>query len=353
MTTLPDRYTALGAEMKGGMSSVLMCSDNILERKVAIKFIHSTTHRRRMLDELAALLKLRSKHVVQVYDILGIEKDDIGIVQEFIDGEDLFESHVVPTEPAAYYKQLWQIASGISDIHELGVIHRDIKPNNMKMDPEGVIKIFDFGLARDDGPGASTVGFVGTQGFAAPELYTGAVRFTTAIDTYAFGAMALFLATGSLPAELMEAPPRHLSAGYFSALPLVLASEVADALNACLATAPEDRPSMPQIRDLLSRHILFNRHQALVVFQGKASYLNAASPTVSLNLPPIGQIRIRYNGLDFVVESFTGEVSINNAAIQVGEVLPGACVVALGAGHRRANERKFITFDISHPEIVL
>ena len=92
--------------MAGGMGAVQICMDSILERKVAIKFIHGSTHRRRILDELAALLKMRSKHVVQVYDVLRIGGDDLGIVQELIDGEDLFESHSMPVDEARYLKQL-------------------------------------------------------------------------------------------------------------------------------------------------------------------------------------------------------------------------------------------------------
>lgn len=68
MALLPTRYVPEGAPMAGGMGAVQICMDSILERKVAIKFIHGSTHRRRILDELAALLKMRSKHVVQVYD---------------------------------------------------------------------------------------------------------------------------------------------------------------------------------------------------------------------------------------------------------------------------------------------
>ena len=124
-----------------------------------------------MDDELAALLKMRSKHVVQIYDLCKFPDKCIGIIQEFIDGKDLLESFAPPTSIDSYYRQLWQIASGISDIHAVGVIHRDIKPNNMKVDPEGVIKIFDFGLARDAGPAAATVGFVGTPGLEmAPQI---------------------------------------------------------------------------------------------------------------------------------------------------------------------------------------
>lgn len=354
MHLLPERYKSVGTTLSGGMGSVTICDDEVLERRVAIKFIYSTTHRKRIHDELAALLKMRSKHVVQVYDILGFYDGELGIVQEFIDGLDLFESYKVPASIAEYYKQLWQIASGISDIHALGVIHRDIKPNNMKTDPEGVIKIFDFGLARDDGLSASTVGFVGTHGFAAPELYAGTAKFTNAIDIYAFGATALFLATGSLPNELVKQfPPEPSPSGYFSSIGLSISSELIISLNACLAKNPKHRPSMCEVRNLLARQFLFDKHQALVVFKGEAFYLNATNRKVELSLPSVGSIVINYDGLDFRIVSVSGSVLINNHPVLVNDLLPGACVVALGGREMRANDRKFITFDLSHPEIVL
>ena len=353
MRVIPDRYISSDHAMSGGMGSVMVCQDKILERPVAIKFITSAAHKRRMDDEVAALLKLRSKHVVQVYDVLQAAPDEIGIVQEFIDGKDLFQSHQVPTVAVDYYKQIWQIASGIADIHELGVIHRDIKPNNMKTDPEGVIKIFDFGLARDDGHSAKTMCFVGTQGFAAPELYKRPFCFTRAVDTYAFGATALYLACGGLPNELLEQPPRNLLGSYFTRIPLTIAPEITYLLDACIAPDQNNRPPMGVVRDALARHILFNRHRALVVYQGKASILDTNNTYVSLSYGDIGKIAIRYDGLAFVVDSVSGEVLINNLAVVAGSILPGACVVALGGLHRRNNERRFITFDISHPEIVL
>lgn len=353
MRALPPRYVPTGHAMVGGMGNVIVCEDKILERQVAIKFISSAVHRRRMDDEVAALLRLRSKHVVQVYDVIRPSPDELGIVQEFINGKDLFESYAPPNSLAGYYKQLWQIASGLSDIHELGVIHRDIKPNNMKTDPEQVIKIFDFGLARDDGPSASTKGFVGTRGFAAPELYAQPFAFTNAVDTYAFGATALFLATGSLPHEMMAQPPSINPTGCFQTLPLGIASEIAALLNESIDDAPASRPPMRAIRDALARHILFNQHRALVVHQSRASALSAANRSVKLDFGTIGSIEINYDGLSFLVTNVSGEVHINNHPVIAGSSLPGACVVALGAAHRRANERRFITFDISHPEIVL
>lgn len=349
---IPDRYQVSGAALAGGMGSVHPCQDKVLDRKVAIKVIKDTANRRRMLDELKALLKMRSKHVVQVYDVLQLGGSDLGIVQEFIEGADLFDPTLAPTTVPDLYKQLWQIASGISDIHAVGVIHRDIKLNNMKIDHEGVVKIFDFGLARDDGPTASTVGFVGTRGFAAPELYDTNAKFTTAVDTYAFGASALFIATRTLPPHLMAQPPINNGVSHFTGTPFAIAPEIAQVLDRCLATNPMDRPAMSQVRDLLARHVLFDRHQALLVFQGQASNLNATSRSVNLSLANVGQIQIQYDGLDFRVRSVSGDVYVNNRRLAVGDALPGSCVVALGATEL-GNRRKYITFDLSHPEIVL
>ncbi|MDT4852470.1 Protein kinase domain protein [compost metagenome] len=250
-----------------------------------------------------------------------------------------------------YYKKLWQIASGISEIHSVGIIHRDIKPNNMKLDPEGIIKIYDFGLARS-GFDAATVGFIGTQGFAAPELFAANPTFTNAIDVYAFGATALFLATGTLPNELIYANGRPVSQSHFNVIPLSIETEVINTLNQCLFFSPDQRPTISAIRDILAKYISFDQHQALVVHRAAASYLNATNRTIALELHGIGRIVIEYNGSSFIATEVNKEVFINNKAIQPGEELPGSCVVALGVPQRKA-DREFITFDISHPEIVL
>jgi len=273
-------------------------------------------------------------------------------VQEFIEGRDLFDDGTAPASTEEFYKQMWQIAGGISDIHALSIIHRDIKPNNMKIDTEGVIKIFDFGLARDEGPSASTMGFVGTIGFAAPELYGDEVTFTAAVDTYAFGATALYLAIRSLPPNLLKKPPKPSGVSYFSAVPFSLAQEVTEILDSCLAYTPNDRPNMTEVRDVLARYLLFDRHRALIVFNGRSSYLDAENRFVKLDLPSMGQVQIHYNGLKFIAMNVTGDVWVNNRPIAVGDALPGSCVVALGAPDQKSR-RKYITFDLSHPEIVL
>ena len=351
-TLIADRYEVAGTVLAGGMASVLPCKDRVLDRWVAIKVMPGSADLRRIRDELRALLKMRSKHVVQVYDILRLNKDDLAIVQEFIDGNDLFDEAHMPKTQDQFLKLVWQIASGIADIHALGVIHRDIKPNNMKIDSEGVVKIFDFGLARDEGEGASTVGFVGTPGFAAPELYAAHAKFTAAVDTYAFGATAIFLGLRNLPDELKQRPPVFAGADYFASFPYKLADEVEDSLSSCLSPSPANRPLMRDVRNVLAKHLLYDRHKALVVFKGEATYLDASRRSVGLRLPSMGEVEIRYDGFCFQVHSVSGDVFLNNRQVVIGDVLPGACVIALGSPDKR-NKRKYITFDLSHPEIVL
>lgn len=354
--SLPKRYSHTGSAAKGGFGDVLFCEDQHLQRKVAIKFLQDpATDMRRLLDELRALLLMRSKHVVQVLDIVPSGSELIGIVEEFIDGEDLWNSKIPLSSPTQFLKTLWQIACGIADIHAFGIIHRDIKPNNMKFDPEGIVKIFDFGLARDEGPTAETKGFVGTPGFAAPELYSHSkVTFTNEVDVYAFGASAAFLANGNkLPPELLSIPAHPLPIGFYSAPNLGSPPALATLLEQCLAKNPTDRPAMSVVRDEIARHLLRDTHQALAVFKGKTLRLDATRRTARLDLPNVGQIEINYDGLRFNVAAAQGEVSINNSPAVAGMELPGSCVVALGNNHRRANDRAFITFDVSNPEVVL
>jgi serine/threonine protein kinase len=354
MLRLPERYRQKGEPEDGGMGTVIFCDDIHLDRVVAIKFIQDKRHHRRMLDEMRALLKMRSKHVVQVYDVVTPDAETLGIVQEFVAGNDLFNEAFPRKSKENYLKTIWQIAAGIADIHEVGVIHRDIKPNNMKLDREGIIKIFDFGLARDEGIGAVTRGFVGTPGFAAPELYRRAdARFTKAVDTYAFGATALYLALEKLPDVLHEMPP-DLSAGpFFGAVPFDLHPSLTEILDRCLSSDPDARPSMDAVKTEIARHLLVDKHQALFVFRGAPSYLNAMRRDVVLELPKIGKLGISYDGFAFRISEVSGEVEINNRMPNVGDQIPGSCVVSLGIAPRRASDRVFITFDISNPEIVL
>jgi eukaryotic-like serine/threonine-protein kinase len=351
---IPDRYVPTGETFSGGMGEVILCNDKYLDRTVAIKVISSITETARIQDEIKALQQIRSKHVVQIFDIFIDTQDSerkIGLVQEYLPGEDLTSLIENRLSRDEYLKILFQISSGISDIHGENLIHRDIKPNNMKFDQEGLIKIFDFGLTRSQEANAWTIGFRGTRGFAAPELYqNGSVFFSGAIDVYAFGMTAWFLDEPDLTTELKEMPPKPNARSFESLRDLPV--EIIDVLDKTLSKDPEQRPKITDVRDTISRYLLYEKHQALIV-AGEESYtLKDVNKSVDLNYPTIGSLEITYDGLDFVVNIASGEVFVNNIPINKGYKLPGSCVITLGAFERGA-ARKFITFDISHPEVVL
>lgn len=352
--TLKERYVPTGEHKSGGFGNVIFCNDTHLERKVAIKSVKNSSEKKRVHDEISALLMLRSKHIVQLYDIFEDEKDNTFIVEEYIDGPDLFEYREKIKNTTELTSILWQISSGIADIHKHGIIHRDIKPNNIKIDGEGIVKIFDFGLSRTI-ENSATVGFVGTPAFAAPELIFDdrVVKFTNAIDVFAFGVTALCLCgIEELPAEL-KTIHKKLTSNPFEESPFTISKKMKEILFNCLSPEAENRPSMLDVSNYLKKKILQGSHKANVVYNDRGNFLNIKTPDVSLKFRDIGSLKIHYNQFEFIIEEVAGEVSVNNRKATAGDVLPGSCVIIIGGLHRHNNERAFITFDISHPEVVL
>ncbi len=355
MLNLPKRYVATGNSASGGQGDVEIYRDTHLDRLVAIKSIKDISQQRRIIDELNALMQLRSKHVVQVYDRV-IENDGaICIIEEFIDGKDL--ELITFAISKNYLKTLWQIASGIADIHSVDVIHRDIKPNNMKIDKEGIVKIFDFGLSRNTGANAKTQGFKGTFGYAAPELFkSGYVDFTQAVDTYAFGIMAISLSGLALPDELRNIPPKPTPIINLPLELLELPEEVLPdftfLIKDCLAFNPDNRPSMVKVRDKIARYLLKDKHQALAVYNNQAYAFNADNRVVPLSMSDVGNLTIKYDGFRFYISEINGEVFINNLPARINQEIPGSSVITFGAPYRQFS-RRYITFDVSNPEVVL
>lgn len=351
-----SRYVTTGETVAGGIGAVVVYADKNLDRKVAIKFVQRGEHRR-LLDELAALQRIRSKHVVQIFDVEYFNPGSrMGIVEEFIEGDSLETVLSKVTVEDGFLRLLYQAATGIADIHAVGIVHRDIKPSNILVDREGILKIIDFNLSRSEDD-ALTVGFVGTPGYAAPELYVpGHVVFCTAVDVYALGVTAWALVHGKkLPKDLASKPPRpdiwKATSGGFESLP-GLDAELARLLDACLKVSPSDRPIAAQIADRAARLLLHGQHRALFVGAAKPFELDGSNPRVRLT-DSRGSIIVEYDGLDFRATSVTGEVWVNNIQLVAGATLPDCCVIALGGPHRRANDRVFVTMDVSHPEVVL
>lgn len=347
------RYEASGGMRAGGMSEAHECYDIRLNRKVILKTLRREQEKRRLADEQKALLKLRSNHVVQLLDIVSVEfaGDELPcLVLEFIEGHDLEEGQFeVGLE---LIQVLWQIAKGLEAIHAANVVHRDIKPDNIRMDKEGVVKIIDFGLSREVGIDNSTRSAMGYLPYLAPELLVdGRKVFSYEADVFAFGVLALALSKAGLPEwcrlRRPASPPRDLCTIHLAGLDPV----VQETLQQCLSPLARDRPTMSDVLAALERPLLCGRHRARIVINGQVNEIDKnnplSTPTLSSGGKVVSQLQINYDGFDFKVLSVTGAVYANNLLLTIGAKLPMSCVLAFQTS---SNGYYHATFDVSNPE---
>lgn len=360
---LPPRYKTLTkGVLAGGFGTVIPLEDTFLRRVVLLKVIQDAANNAQLKNELKGLCKARSRHVVEVYDVIANEKGEVaGVIIERLRGRDFSAFYKEATSnPQLYLKILYQLACALRDLHGVGIIHRDLKIDNFRESAAGVIKLFDFGISSSDG-GYNTKENKGTLIYAAPELYVSGATITPEMDIYALGVCAWALACPEFPIQLKEIPPQ--TSGRAPSIGAVMPTadnyanglhrEVVDLLDACLDPQPKNRPSAEGVSSVLARHLSRNKHRGLFV-QGaqKVFELSMKKPSVTLKIGALGRLRVTYDGLRFSVAEVDGSVSINNVPAQPGHVLHEACVV--GFGHASlGSQRQWVAFFSSHPEVIL
>ena len=201
---------------EGGMGVVYRATDLQLDRAVAIKTLPATEGEssvettQRFLREAKATSRLQHPSIVTIHHV-GVEGDTRYVVMEMVDGENLASMiNGRPMDPAQICDIGIQVADGLAVAHEAGVVHRDIKAENVMVGPRGQVKILDFGLAKlrevqattnDPATRLTKVGTImGTVTHMSPEQALGSdVDFRT--DIFSFGVMLYEMATGRLPFE--------------------------------------------------------------------------------------------------------------------------------------------------------
>ena len=199
--TLINRYR-IDAELgHGGMGVVYRCYDNYLNRLVAIKIISVSSigpeSRHRFLAEARAVAKLNHPNIVTVFD--AVDADGVPfIVMELVEGGILRFN--TPPGVQKTVEFIRQICSALAHAHSNGIIHRDIKPDNVLIASNGSVKLMDFGLALNmDTTRMTDAGtLVGTFAYLAPELIQGGMPSAQS-DIYSLGVMLFELLTGQLP----------------------------------------------------------------------------------------------------------------------------------------------------------
>jgi len=207
-STFAHRYEIIEELGKGGMGSVYKVFDKKIKDKIALKLIKpEIAADEKMIDRFSNELKYARKiahpNVCRMYD-LGEEEDTHYITMEYISGEDLksmirMMGQLSPGKTISIAKQ---VCDGLAEAHRLGVVHRDLKPQNIMIDKEGNTRIMDFGIARSlNVKGITGAGvMIGTPEYMSPEQVE-AKEVDQRSDIYSLGVILYEMATGRVPFE--------------------------------------------------------------------------------------------------------------------------------------------------------
>jgi len=204
---LSERYTEERVLGQGGFGQVVLATDTRLSRQVAIKRIlgkaaRSKTATKRFLTEAQAIAGLNHNNIVQIYDY-GRSTEGPFLIMECVQGGSLLDKcKEGPIEPEEAVNIFSQLCDGLAKAHAANIIHRDIKPANVLMTEDGVPKLTDFGLAKDDtaDTGMTMEGAViGTLDFMPPEQREGAHLTDHRSDLWSLAATFYQMVTGKSP----------------------------------------------------------------------------------------------------------------------------------------------------------
>jgi uncharacterized membrane protein YgcG len=248
---LADRYRLTARLGAGGMGEVWRADDLVLGRVVAVKTLvqghaEDDEHRARFRAEARAAARLSHPGIATVYDF-GELPDRAWIVMELVEGEPL--SRVLQREGRMHADRtldiVGQVAAALSVAHAAGVVHRDVKPGNLLLRRDGVVKVTDFGIAStaDADPLTRTGHLVGTAGYLSPEQAGGGAG-SAQTDLYALGVLAYECLSGARPFAA-ENPVAELL-GHLQTPPPDLPEDVPAPVRALvlrlLAKDPAERP---------------------------------------------------------------------------------------------------------------
>ncbi|WP_433571891.1 protein kinase domain-containing protein [Streptomyces sp. CA-251247] len=304
------RYQLRDLLGEGGMASVYLAYDSALDRQVAIKTLHTElgreqSFRERFRREAQAVAKLSHPNIVSVFDTGEDELDGSlmpYIVMEYVEGRplgsvlqaDVQQYGAMPAEKAL--KVTADVLAALETSHEMGLVHRDIKPGNVMMTKRGVVKVMDFGIARAMQSGVTSMTqtgmVVGTPQYLSPEQALGR-GVDARSDLYSVGIMLFQLLTGRLPFDADS--PLAIAYAHVQEEPVAPSSinrSVTPAMDALVARAlkknPNERfPSAAAMRDECARVMGAGQTGAPMIVGGAPAA--SGSGVGSAVFPPLDQ----------------------------------------------------------------
>src|SRR5437763_262433 len=281
------RYSLERELGRGGMGVVYLAREVRLDRPVAIKLLPPSKAtdpklRERFLREARTAAKLSHRNVIPVHAVEEIG-DFVFFAMAYVEGETLTERvrQRGPLAPSEASRVLRDVAWALAYAHAQGVIHRDVKPDNILLENTGRVLVADFGIASVvSGAGALATGeVIGTPEFMSPEQALGEVVDARS-DLYSLGIVGFFACSGALPFEAEKAtdvlakqvtePAPPLS----SVAPMV-PRRLAQAIDRCLAKDPEERYEGPAALAGQLSHALEQRRELPVAWSARMAWATA------------------------------------------------------------------------------
>jgi eukaryotic-like serine/threonine-protein kinase len=260
---IAGRYRLVAEVGNGGMGVVWRAKDELLGRTVALKALtvrsvltgaKNDEGARRAMREARIAARLQHPNVIGVYDVVEHDRRPF-LIMEYLESRSLSETITAETVlPAQEVARIGaRVASGLAAAHRAGIVHRDVKPGNVLISQDGVVKLTDFGISRADGDTTVTGSgiLLGTLAYIAPEVGQGQPADARS-DVYSLGA--------TLYAALEGAPPSGTDDNAIALLyrivhedikPLRHVGPLAPILMWMLEREPDQRPTMPQVQRTL------------------------------------------------------------------------------------------------------
>ena len=265
---LTEKYKVLDFVGSGGMGQVYLCEHLILHRLVAVKVLQlapgSATDAARAFDrfyrEARAVAALNDPNIIRVFDVDRVGPNPF-MVMEYADGTNLHDivTRHGPLSPVRAAEYIRQAALGLQHAHDVGLVHRDIKPGNLLLDRSGTLKLLDLGLARFTHDPDRNQGItdkydkhivVGTADFMAPEQAFEMSAVDIRSDIYGLGCTLYFLLTGRVPFPDRSVPEKMYAHKTRAPAPISelcprLPTHLAEVLDKMIAKEPAERYQKP------------------------------------------------------------------------------------------------------------
>lgn len=250
-TVLSQRYTLTEPIAAGGMGQVWKATDTVLDRTVAVKILNPALSQQsgfleRFRAEARNSASLHHRNITAVFDY-GEDEGSAYLVMELVPGQPLSRliTEQAPLSAQAATSILIQTASALEAAHRAGVVHRDVKPANILVTPDGTAKLTDFGISRlvNSAPLTQTGEVLGTAQYLSPEQVVGQSA-TASSDIYALGVVGHEMLTGQRPFEgdtVMATALAHMNQPP-PPLPDSVPVGIRNVISAALAKEPADRP---------------------------------------------------------------------------------------------------------------